>query len=137
MFQNRRHHSHFEFDFLHDQMVSLEIIFFVMASISVCFGLYSPEENQERLVESQALAAMAKALPVLQSYLGRNHRKKIYYEIEQYHRSLSSNEIKSSHELNIHMYQVKPLGPLYLKLGMLEKQLHGGATFTALFVRAI
>ena len=81
VFQNRRHHSDFEFDFLHDQMVSLEIIFFVMASISVCFGLYTPEENLELLVESQALAEMAKALPRLQSYQGRNNYKMTYYEI--------------------------------------------------------
>lgn len=81
VFQDCRHHSDFKFDFLHDQMVSLKIIFFVMASISACFGLNSPEEALQLQLESEALSAMARAFPVLQSYEGKNHHKTIYYEI--------------------------------------------------------
>ena len=90
-------------------MVSYKSIFFAMTSISVCFGTLRDDINKE----GQACAAMATALPQLQTNPGRNHCKSINVISEQYHSSSSSYEripTFSWNEHNTYFYQLTTVG---------------------------
>ena len=110
-------------------MVSCKSIFFAMTTISVCFGLLRDDINNE----GQACAAMAAALPQLQTNPGRNHFKSINVISEQYHSSSSSDERIPIFSWNGHytyLYQlptVRRLGPQSLAVGQEEVLLHHGA----------
>ena len=122
---------------LHDQMVSYKSIFFAMTSISACLG--SPQDDINK--EGQACAAMAAALPQLQTNPGRNHRKSINIISEQYHSSSSSYEripTFSWTEHNTYLYQlttpVGRYGRQSLAVGQEEVLYHRGAITMACIV---
>jgi hypothetical protein len=101
--QNRCQHL----DFLHVQMVSCNSIFFATASISVCFGSLQLDID----MEGQACAAMATALPQLQTLQGKNHNKSTVIISELYRRSSSSYQRILPDEYNTYIFQVT-IGPL-------------------------
>jgi hypothetical protein len=110
-------------------MVSYKSVFFAMTSISVCFGSLQDDIDKE----GQACAAMAAALPQLQTNPGRNHYKSINIISEQYHLCSSSCEripTFSWHEHNTYLYQVttvRRLGRQSLAAGQEEVLFHHGA----------
>ena len=110
-------------------MISYKSIFFAMTSISVCFGSLQDDIDKE----GQACAAMAAALPQLQTIPGRNRYKSINIISEQYHSCSSSYEripTFSWTEHNVYMYQVttvRRFGRLSLAVGQEEVLYHDGA----------
>ena len=118
---------------LHYQMVSYNSFFFAMTSISVSFGSLQDDIDKE----GQACAAMAAALPQLQTKPGRNHYKSINIISVQYYSSSSSYERIPSHEHNTYLYQVTSIrlfGPLSPAVGQEEKLCHRGAPTKACIV---
>jgi hypothetical protein len=111
-------------------MVSCCSILLAIASITVCYGSLQSDID----MEGQACAAMAAALPQLQTLSGRNHYKSTNIISAQYHLSFSSYQTIPSHELYTCMHQV---GPLQIALGQEEILFHRGAPTAALLVKPI
>jgi hypothetical protein len=91
-------------------MVLCNTIFVAITSISVCFGSIQSDIDEE----GQACAAMATALPQLQTIQGRNHYNFTIVMSQLYHPSSDSCKRTTSHE-NTHINQwemARPFGLL-------------------------